>query len=490
LAQSPAFEVADVHVSKPGTRQQGGFIPGGRVELHGLSMIDLITLAYSIDDNMISGAPNWMGSAHFDVNAKAGRTASEETMRLMLRSLLADRFKLKIHTEERPMPAFVLTAGKKVMFKEAAGEGAADCQPEPAQDSQLKVTCRSITMSSFAFRLHQFAGGYLIHPVVDATGLQSRYDLTLQWTGKGALGTAPNSISVFDAVERQLGLKLEAGNHPLPAVVIDSVNDTPTPNPPGVTEGLPITETEFEVATVKPSRPDEKPNQRILPSGQLDFQAVPLKLMIAFAYDIDQDRVMGAPKWLDTANFDVSAKSASVISIDGFRVMLKSLLVERFKLAVHHEDQPMPMYEMVVARSGAKLEKATGSERAGCKPALENDLISYTCKNYSMAQLAEDLHRVAGGYVLHTAVDATGLEGKYNFVLSWTPRNKLNPVAAAALEGGAPGAAAGAASLPADPTGISLFEALERQLGLRLEQKKKPQPVIVIDHVNQMPIEN
>jgi uncharacterized protein (TIGR03435 family) len=497
FAQGPKFDAADVHVSKPGAEQNGGFIPGGRMELHSMSMIDLITLAYTVDDDMISGGPAWMGFARFDVNAKARRTTSEETMRVMLRSLLAERFQLKIHTEDRPMPAFVMTVGKHLQMKEAAGggEGMPDCQPEQAPDSRVKITCRNITMGGLATRLHQFAGGYLNHPVVDATGLEGRYDFTLAWTGKGALGTAPGSISIFDAVDKQLGLKIEAGKRPLPAIVIDSVNQTPTPNAPGVQEGLPIAETEFEVATVRASKPDEKPNQRILPSGQLDFQAIPLKLMISFAFDMDADRIVGAPKWLDTANYDVAAKTTSVISIDGFRVMLKSLLIDRFKLAVHEEEQPMPVYEMVVAKRGAKLEKAEGTERSGCKPAMENELISYTCKNTTMAKLAEDLHRVAGGYVIHPVVDSTGLEGAYNFVLSWTPRNKLgaNAAGAARPEGAPaspPAAGGGDVPVPADPSGISLFEAIDRQLGLRLDQTRKPQKVLVIDHVNQEPTDN
>jgi uncharacterized protein (TIGR03435 family) len=492
FAQSPAFDVADVHLSKPDARPNGGFIPGGRTELHGVSMIDLITLAYRVDDDMISGGPAWLGSTRFDVNAKTGRGASEDRMRLMLRSLLTDRFSLKIHTENKQMAAFIMSVAKRSLLKESSGEGDGDCQVQPGQDSQIKATCHNMTTAALAQRLHEYAGGYLNHPVVDSTGLQGRYDFTLTWTGRGALGTAPNSISVFDAVEKQLGLKLEQGKHALPAIVIDSVNETPTPNAPGVKEGLPVTETEFEVATVRPSRPDEKPNQRILPSGQLDFQGIPLKLIISFAYDMDNDRIVGTPKWMDSANFDVSAKSASVVSIDGLRVMLKSLLVERFKLAVHEEEQPVPVYDMVVSKRGAKLEKASGTERAGCKGALENEMISYTCKNITMARLAEDLHRVAGGYVTHPVVDSTGLEGGYNFVLSWTPRNKLNAAGGAGSDGAAAAGGSGGAAVPtaSDATGLSAFEALERELGLRLEPKKKPMKVLVIDRVNQTPAEN
>jgi uncharacterized protein (TIGR03435 family) len=86
--------------------------------------------------------------------------------------------------------------------------------------------------------------------------------------------------------------------------------------------------------------------------------------------------------------------------------------------------------------------------------------------------------------VVHPVVDSTGLEGGYNFVLSWTPKNKLVAAPAAAPS------AAGAPTMPADPSGLSVFEALDRQLGLKLDEAKKPMQVLIIDKANQLPTEN
>jgi uncharacterized protein (TIGR03435 family) len=166
--------------------------------------------------------------------------------------------------------------------------------------------------------------------------------------------------------------------------------------------------------------------------------------------------------------------------------MMKTLLIDRFKIESHMEERPVQAYAMIVNKRGSKLEKSSGSERAGCKGGMENEMIAWTCKNTTMAQLAQDLSRVAGGYVSHPVVDSTGLEGGYNFVLSWTPKNKFG----AATPPAAAGATGGAITIPADPTGLSVFEALDRQLGLKLDETKKPMQVLVIDRANQLPTEN
>jgi uncharacterized protein (TIGR03435 family) len=120
VAFAQTFDMADVHVSKAGTMRQGGMIPGsGRMEFRGLSLSDLIQFAWGIDDDMISGAPKWLGFDTFDVFARGKRGSSDETMKLMLRALLRDRFKLVFHTVDKPLTAFVMTVGKKMLMKEA-----------------------------------------------------------------------------------------------------------------------------------------------------------------------------------------------------------------------------------------------------------------------------------------------------------------------------------------------------------------------------------
>jgi uncharacterized protein (TIGR03435 family) len=114
-----------------------------------------------------------------------------------------------------------------------------------------------------------------------------------------------------------------------------------------------------------------------------------------------------------------------------------------------------------------------------------------TAKNMTMAQFAEDLQRIANGYIRVPVDDKTGLDGAYDFTLVFTPIGILN---AGRGRGGAdPGAAGGGANLPApaDPTGaLSLYDAVNRQLGLKLEMRKRNMPVLVIDHIEEKPVDN
>lgn len=183
-------------------------------------------------------------------------------------------------------------------------------------------------------------------------------------------------------------------------------------------------------------------------------------------------------------------------------VMLQNLLTERFKMKVHYEDRPITAYTLVAAKP--KLKKADPSERTkwvegpgpDCKdPRNASPILGrlVTVTNMTMAQLADRLHGIAPGYLSSPVTDGTGLEGAYDFTLSFSP-NGFQNVGAGGGRGG-PDAAPpppGVASAPAsEPNGgITLFEAMEKQLGLKLVAQKRPVQVLVIDHVEQKPIDN
>ena len=132
------------------------------------------------------------------------------------------------------------------------------------------------------------------------------------------------------------------------------------------------------------------------------------------------------------------------------------------------------------------MTKADDSERAGCQPdpnapkPATNIQGMIRCKNTSMAELAELLQRQAQAYFDHPVVDATGLDGSWDFLIGWTARQALQPSANASD----PTATAGQAS---DPNGLSVFEAIDRELGLKVVKQKRSMPVIVVDHVNDKP---
>src|ERR1700680_4719888 len=241
---APVFELADIHPSAPSSNPfpQGGF-RGDRYELRNATMLDLIRDAYGIDGANVLGGPSWLESDRFDVFAKTPPNTSRETINPMLQALLADRFQLKVHNDTKPMPLFVLSRGKgKPKLKEAAGSGNSGCQPQPQKPEPgtipyAMVQCRNMTMEGFARNLRFMAGAYMTNPVVDSTGLKGSWDFDIKWTGRALLAQAgPDGISIFDAVDKQLGLKLEAQKLPTPVIVVDSVNRKPTANPAGVTQ--------------------------------------------------------------------------------------------------------------------------------------------------------------------------------------------------------------------------------------------------------------
>ena len=135
----PNFEIADVHVSprpagSPFMNQfaRTGPVRGGRYEVKTASMVDLIRIAHGFDPDKILGGPSWLETDRFDIIAKVPQDSNPQTQKLMLQSLLEDRFKLKVHKENKPLPTYALMAGKKPQLKEADGSEETGCRPQTA----------------------------------------------------------------------------------------------------------------------------------------------------------------------------------------------------------------------------------------------------------------------------------------------------------------------------------------------------------------------
>jgi uncharacterized protein (TIGR03435 family) len=426
----------------------------------------------------------------------------------MLQTLLGERFKLVVRRDTRPMAGYALTVGKgKPKMKEASTPGGCQPGPPPAPSAPpiLTAICRGVTMEAFGRLLHDIAGGYIAGPLTDMTGLKELWDFDLKWTPRAFLPQAGgDGISIFDAVDQQLGLKLEQQKMSTPVLVVDSANQQPAPNPSGVAANIPLPPPgEFDVADIKLSPLDTPRNVRIQPGGRLEARGVTLKEMIRVAWDLnDEELLVGEPKWLDSTRFTMLAKTSAIVTgpdnvpqmdMDDVRLMLRALLAERFKLATHTEERPVTAYTLVADKP--KLAKADPSNRTGWKegPAPDgkdtrNAMLSrmVTARNMTMAQFAEDLQRMAPGYIHTPVVDATGIEGAYDFTLTFTP---IGALSGPGRGGDAP--AAGAAPAAVDPTGgLSLFDAVNKQLGLKLEMRKRAMAVLVIDHVEEKPIDN
>jgi len=528
LAQQPKFDIADVHVSATAhgfAQNFVGVIRGGRYVNRDATMLTLIEAAYGVSEDTIAGGPGWLSSELFDVIAKVPDGTTPGAANLMLKALLEDRFKLVIHNGTSPVPRYVLSVGKGgSKLTPASGSATPGCQPkqqagagggrggpgDPASQPNIQLACHNLTAAAIGDNLHQMAGGYLDHDVIDSTKLEGSWDFDIEWTGRGALAAkGADGISIFDAVDKQLGLKLELKNVPMPSLVIESVNRTPTANPEGVATILAVAPARFEAASIKPADPDKPPMTGLLYTGGSEMKAGgTLRALIAMALQIPPnvagDTLTGLPKFADSQRWDILAKVPSTgegapnvvrgrpqpppLSV-GLE-MLRGLMLDRFELKTHTENREVTVYALTVGNGKPKLIQAADSERSGCKPdpnapkPVANMGPMIGCKNTTMAELAQNLQQMANAYIDHPIVDATGLQGGWNFAVGWTPRGMLQTPPAPN-----PNQPPGATAEAADPSGISVFEAVEKELGLKLVKQKQSIPVIVVDHVNEKPIE-
>jgi uncharacterized protein (TIGR03435 family) len=223
----PEFEVANVQASKPGTTGTSGSFAGDRFQLYGATMRLLITYAYDVPDEWVTGAPKWLDTDRFDIVAKAPPTSTEAERRSMVQTLLVQRFRLAVRREDKEVPVYALTLGKSApKLKETDGVGNPQCKMQ-AVNGLRTYTCHNMSMTGLAQRLRGAAAGYLDEPVIDLTGLKGSYDFVVAWSGIGKTDEI-GGLSVFGAVGKQLGLNLTKQKHSMSMLVVDHVNQIPT----------------------------------------------------------------------------------------------------------------------------------------------------------------------------------------------------------------------------------------------------------------------
>jgi uncharacterized protein (TIGR03435 family) len=242
----PEFEVASIKANNSGEQRTSMRALPGRIEGTNRTLKLLIQNAYRLQDFQIVGGPGWLNSARFDISAKADGAVTQAEVALMLRKLLADRFKLISHTETREMALYALARSRtdgsvgaqlRASNADCLGERSSPRRPQsspsPGQapecgfrESAGNMMARGIDLDAFAAELAAYAS----RPVVDKTALIGKFDLTLNWTpeqsappdGSGSPPADPNQPSIFTALQEQLGLKLESTRGPVDVLVIDS----------------------------------------------------------------------------------------------------------------------------------------------------------------------------------------------------------------------------------------------------------------------------
>jgi uncharacterized protein (TIGR03435 family) len=201
--------------------------------------------------------------------------------------------------------------------------------------------------------------------------------------------------------------------------------------------------------------------------GLVRIEDLALKSVIGIAYGVKNFQIEG-PGWLDTVHVDVTAKPPTGYQHAQLQVLLRGLLIDRFKLVVHYESKEVPAFALVVAKGGSKLREATKPrDFFTARPGLIQGA------RVSTTQLAGALARLLG----YPVADETGLTAMYEVKVEWTP-DQSSPAANADTQIAAP-----------EP-GLPLFTALNDQLGLRLQARKISADLVVVDHMERAPTEN
>jgi uncharacterized protein (TIGR03435 family) len=295
----------------------------------------------------------------------------------------------------------------------------------------------------------------------------------------------------------------------------------------------------FEVASIKPASLPTPGNGPMLfrgPSGgpgtkdpgRINYPFMSLKQLLTIAYDMKNYQISG-PSWLDTERFDITATMPPDTTKEQFRVMLQNLLAERFKMTVHREKKELPMYSLVVAKTGKLKESASvtavdpdspmppppmGPPKMGpdgfpvlpegiaSRPGIFTMMMPGRARLTANQQTMQDLANRLTGQLNRPVIDNTGLTAKYDFVLTYAPDPSEGPggrggpgggMMVAVGRGPGPGAGGGGADSTFIPDGEApqpLFGALQSQLGIKLEAKKGDVDIVVIDKMEKTPTEN
>jgi uncharacterized protein (TIGR03435 family) len=232
----------------------------------------------------------------------------------------------------------------------------------------------------------------------------------------------------------------------------------------------------IEVATIKPSKPDEQGFMLVFRGGRFQTKNVSLSKLLAFAYGVHDKQMIGLPPWAETEKYDIDAKPDTDGSPNRqqFQGMVQKLIADRFRLTFHRDKRDLPVYVLSVAKTGAKLTKSEnqdGHENFGLR-----GLGAITVRTATMSNFAAMMQETV---MDRPVIDETGLAGRYDFTLNWTPDDSQF------------GGLGGKLPPPTDNTNPppNLYTAIQEQIGLKLEATKAPTDVMIIDHVEK-PSEN
>jgi uncharacterized protein (TIGR03435 family) len=272
------------------------------------------------------------------------------------------------------------------------------------------------------------------------------------------------------------------GPNPLPLILTRATPETewiippPTPKlPPMAADARPS----FEVATIKPSKPDDPRKAFIVQGRRFKIINQPLTAILSFSYNVQAKQIIGLPPWADTDKYDIDAEpdGEGAPSDKQWKSMLQKLVAERFKLTFHQEKKELSVYVLSVAKTGPKLTKSEGDPNGLPGLFFRGKLGDLGVRNANMGDFTGLMQQAV---LDRPVLDQTGITGRYDFTLVWTPDDSQFAGVGAKI----PPAPADDGKAPPN-----LYTAIQEQIGLKLEATKAPADVMVIDHVEK-PSEN
>ena len=233
LTNQPKFEVAEIKPCKPGTPEPPGqrmgmvryTYPGGRFDAKATTVEFLLEWAYDLLPSQHSRGSAWMENERFDIVAKAAGNATDDQMKVMTQSLLAERFKLKFHRDRREAPVLLVTLGKAApkLFPPKEGE-VHSLRVIPQTDSDQKVVSYHVVATRFSFaQLNQTFARQLERVILNGTGLDGDFDFTLDFTPDENRPNPLDPSLIITAMRNQLGLNIKAQKGLVDYLVIDGL---------------------------------------------------------------------------------------------------------------------------------------------------------------------------------------------------------------------------------------------------------------------------
>ena len=234
----------------------------------------------------------------------------------------------------------------------------------------------------------------------------------------------------------------------------------------------------FVAATIKPSTPDNPSKGFAVLSGRLSAANITLSDLVSLAYRINSNQMIGAPGWVDTDKFDIAAKydGEGEPNDSQLQGMVRKLLAERFKLSLHRDRKELSVYALSKAGGGPKLAKSAADPNQ-LPRLIFQDLGKLKVSNGTMQDFANSMQF---GVLDRPVLDRTGIEGRYDFTLNWTPDNSQFPGLGATIRHSTDGFHA--------PPPLSV--AIQEQIGLKLDVVRAPVEAFIIDHVEKPSVNN